>query len=344
MSAEDLQRVLDRFGGDREIAGAVVAVESAVDGRTWSGAIGEAELSTPFFVASVTKLYTSALIMRLVERGLVDLGQPIVDLLPDCPPLHVSRAGDATGEITVAQLLAHTSGLPDYFLGKRNGMSLEKTIRKGNDRSWTFDDVIEMNATMSPRFPPGTPGKANYSDTNYQLLGRIIEEVLGCSWAAALQAEVAGPLGLEKTWLYADPTDARPLPLRDGRNQLDIPQAMTSFGPDGGIVADAGDLMRFLRAFFEGELFDRSIVERMQADYNRIMFPLEAGLGLLRFRLPRALAPFGPSVELVGHSGLSGAFAFVAPNHQLYLAGTVNNLAKPRRPYQLMIRLVHAWS
>jgi len=343
MTAKDMQKVFDRFNRDREITGSVVAVESVADGGRWSAATGDAELSTPFFIASTTKLYTSALIMGLLERSLLDLDQPMVDLLPDCPPLHVGKAGDATGQITVAQLLAHTSGLPDYFSDKRNGTSLEKTLRGGNDRSWTFGDVTEMTAAMSPPFAPGTPGKAHYSDTNYQLLGRIIEEVLGCSYADALQTAIAEPLGLANTWLYSDPNDARPLPLRDGRRQLDIPQAMTSFGPDGGVVADVGDLLRFLRAFFEGELFDHSVLQRMQDEYNRIVFPLESGMGLLRFRVPRALAPFSPPVELVGHSGLSGAFAYLAPTQQLYMAGTVNNLAKPRRPYQLMIRLANVW-
>lgn len=339
-----MQKAFDRFGRDRDITGAVVMVESVADGGTWAAATGDADVTTPFFVASVTKLYTTAMIMRLVERGLLNLDQPMLDVLPECPPLHVSKAGDATGQITIAQLLAHTSGLPDYFSDKHNGTTLEKTIRGGTDRSWSFADVVEMSATMPPAFAPGRSGKAHYSDTNYQLLGRIIEEIVGRPYAEALQAEVAEPLGLENTWLYADRTDARPLPLRDGRTQLDIPKAMTSFGPDGGVVADVGDLLCFLRAFFEGELFDRSALARMQEDFNRIVFPLESGVGLLRFRLPKALAPFGPPVELIGHSGLSGAFAYLAPNQQMYMAGTVNNIAKPRRPYQLMIRLAAASS
>ena len=188
------------------------------------------------------------------------------------------------------------------------------------------------------RSPPGT-GSALYSDTNFQLLGRLIEEATGVSYAESLRIEIIEPLGVEGTWLYVDPADTRPAPLRDRKNRLDIPKAMTSFGPDGGIVATVGDLMTFLRGFFEGRLFDPSIIPQLQR-YNRIFFPLEYGVGFARFRLPRIFSPWAPSPELIGHSGLSGAFAFFAPERNTYLAGTVNNLARPSRSFRLMLRLL----
>jgi D-alanyl-D-alanine carboxypeptidase len=83
---------------------------------------------------------------------------------------------------------------------------------------------------------------------------------------------------------------------------------MASFGPDGGIVSTAGELMTFVRAFFEGGLFERATIGQLQ-DYRRIFFPLQYGVGFARFALPRVLG----GEELIGHSGLSGAFAFLAP-------------------------------
>lgn len=112
---------------------------------------------------------------------------------------------------------------------------------------------------------------------------------------------------------------------------------MTSFGPDGGIVSTAGDLMTFLRAFFEGGLFDRSLIEQL-ADYRRIFFPLQYGVGFARFSLPRLLG----GETMLGHSGLSGAFAFHAPGPGVFVTGTVNNIARPSRPFRLMQRLVRA--
>lgn len=342
MSDKDLRNVLDRFVRDDELTATSVALES-VDGRVnWSAATGDATTSTPFFIASTTKLYTTAIIMRLRQRGQLSLGDRVVDLIPGLPPLHVRAGVDSTAEITVTHLLTHTSGLPDYFSGKRSGPNLETLVREHGDRSWTFDDVLGWSAVMKPPFAPGTGRKASYSDTNFQLLGRIIEVLCDCSYGEALESEIFEPLGLANTWLYTDPDDDRPLPLRDGRSQLEIPKAMTSFGPDGGIVADSADLMTFVRGFFEAKLFDAADLDLMQRDFRRIMFPIKAGTGLLRFQTPRIMTPFGPPADFVGHSGLSGAFAYLAPRSGIYFAGTVNNIGKPRRPYQLMIRLLNA--
>ncbi len=254
--------------------------------------------------------------------------------------IHVFRGIDRTDQITVRHLMAQTSGLPDYFGGRRRGgKTLEHTLRSGSDVGWTLHNVLEAAREMGPAFLPGAPGRALYSDTNFQLLGRLIEEATGVSYADSLRGEIVGPLGLDHTWLYTDPADDRVLPLRDGRHRLDIPNAMASSGPDGGIAATVGDLMGFLRGFFEGRLFDPAIVTQLQR-YNRIFFPLEYGIGFARFRLPRIFSPWAPAPELIGHSGLSGAFAFFAPERHMYLAGTVNNLARPSRPFRLMLRLL----
>ena len=344
MNLDDrLQEVLERAAKDRELEGIVVAVEDE-RGLTWTGSTGNLTASTPFFIASVTKLYTAAIVHRLQERGHLSYDDRLVDRVKPSlvDGLHVHRGTDHTGEITLRHLLAHTSGLPDYFLGQRaDGPSLEKAIRAGHDVAWTLDDVLGWARDIGPKFRPGQPGKALYSDTNYQLLGRVIEEATGRSYADALHAEVIGPLGLERTWLYGDPGDDRPVPLRDGRAQADLPKAMTSFGPDGGIVSDSSDLMRFMRAFFGGQLFDRRALDQMMT-FNRIMYPLESGVGLMRFRVPRIFSPFRRQPALIGHSGLSGAFAFTAPERGVSLAGTVNNIAKPGRSFRLMLRLLDA--
>ncbi len=170
----------------------------------------------------------------------------------------------------------------------------------------------------------------------------VIEQVTGKEYAHVLHREVSTPLGLQDTYLSTSPSTCPsgrpPHPLRHGDHPLDIPRAMASFGPDGGIVSTANDLMRFAGGFFEGELFDMSTIERLQR-YRRIFFPLQYGVGIARFSMPRVLTPLG-ATELIGHSGLSGAFAFLAPSSGVYVTGTVNNIAKPQRSFQLMLRLV----
>lgn len=338
-----LQAVVERAGRDRQLTGIVAAVEHPASGLAWTGAHGECRPDTEFFVASTTKLHTTAIVLRLAERGVLRLDERLVDVLADderggIDRLHVIGGVDRTGEITVRHLMSQTSGLADYFQGTLpDGPSLERTLTSGIDRGWTAAESIELARRIGAAFPPGHRRKALYSDTNYQLLGMVIETVLGAPYAEAVQREIAEPLGLTHTRVYTDPTDTSALPLRYGDRALPIPMAMVGFGPDGGIVSTAGELMTFVRAFFEGGLFERGTIEQLQ-DYRRIFFPLQYGVGFARFAMPRLLG----GEELIGHSGLSGAFAFLAPGPGVYVTGTVNNIAKPGRPFRLMQRLARA--
>lgn len=336
-----LQCVVERSA--EGVDGIVVRVEQPGREFSWSTSCGAITDATPFFIASTTKLYTTAIIRRLIDRSVLSIDDRLIDRVApgEVDGLHVLRGTDHTSSITLRHLLAHTSGLPDYFSGRsprRGEPSLEKRVRGHVDVSWNSHDVVQWTRDRGGVFAPGRGRRARYSDTNFQLLGRVIEHATSTSYRQALENEVIGPLGLNDTWLYVDPADRRPLALRDGRRELCIPNAMVSFGPDGGVVATAADLMAFLRAFHTGVLFDD--LDPFSGEYRRVFFPLQAGVGHLRFRLPRAMWLRGTPPDLRGHSGLSGAFAFVDVDSGTYLAGTVNDIAQPSRSFKLMLQLV----
>lgn len=343
---EELSRRLERVV-ERAAAGVddvVVRLEQPARDISWSASCGEIGEATPFFVASTTKLYTAAIVRRLVERSELSLDDRLIDRVApgEVDGLHVHRGVDHTASITLRHLLAHTSGVPDYFSGRkqrRGEPSLDKQLRGNVDVSWNVSDAVRWARNDGARFAPGHGRLAFYSDTNYQLLGRVIEHATSTIYNEALEREVIQPLGLTDTWLYIDPADQRPLALRHARQQIHIPNAMVSFGPDGGIVATSADLMRFLAAIHTGELFETA-GEPFSGPYRRVFFPLQAGLGHMRFRLPRAMWLRGTPPDLRGHSGLSGAFAFVDVDSGTYLAGTVNDIAQPSRSFKLMLNLV----
>ncbi len=256
--------------------------------------------------------------------------------------LHIFRGIDYSQQITVRHLLGHTSGLPDYFQqrGDDRGRSLQDELLYGDDQSWSFEDAIVRSKKLQPLFPPGQKGRAHYSDTNFQLLGKLIETIRSESFAALCQKSICRPLGLQKTYLYQDFRDATPKVMHYRSGLLEIPKAMSSFGPDGGIVSTASELLNFLDAFFMGRLFARSLLE-LSGNWNRIFFPLQAGLGIHRFKLPWILNPFGQVPELVGHSGLSGVLAYYDPAKKIMIAGTVNQVAHPSLSFRLAIKIMH---
>lgn len=321
----------------------------ALESRTGEVAYRFGDPTRPFFIASATKLFTSALMARLHERGTVDWDQPFARFLPALDVTNLARLGeqDHTARITVRQLLAHTSGLPDYFEGRRRGGPTTFARALQADFGWSVDEVVRWGRQeQRPHFAPGTGRKAHYSDTNYQLLGAIIEHAHGAPYEEVVAREIAGPLGLTRTWCFGRGTLDRfreVAAMRNGEAVPHLPRVMASVGADGGVVSTLDDAILFLRGFFGGALFGRPLLAEMQATWRRIFFPLEYGTGLMRFRVPWFFSPFRRFPDFVGHSGASGTVMFYCPERELFVAGTLNQLQRRSAPYQLMLRAVSGW-
>lgn len=354
MDQAALQALADKQVGGN-IHNIVIGVQSA-DGRIDLGAAaGIADpatgapmtVETPYFLASIAKMYTAAAILKLHESGRLSLDAPLGDYLPaeTIQGIHVMGGRDYTPQIKVYHLVSHTSGLPDYFDDKpKGGRSLFDDLKDGQDRAMDLDQVLAIARSIPPKFAPGASGKAHYADTNFQLLGAIIEAVTGQPIADAFQAMIFGPLGLAHTCAYdhTNPRPDAPAAMYLGDTVAHLPLFMSTTAPDGGLVATVGESLAFLRAFFAGELFDQALLARMTARWNRIFFPMQYGYALMRFTLPRLFSPFKPLPALIGHSGSSGSFAFHCPARALYIAGTVNQVGAPAKPFRLMMRIINS--
>ncbi len=334
-----LQAVLDKVTDGTKIFGTSFALKK--DSLMWCGSAGDLQKDQAYFIASTTKLFTTALILRLKSEGKLNLDDKISKYLSPSilQDLHVYKGHDYSGEITIKQLLAHTSGLPDYFQGKgTNGQSLEDELKSGHDQAWTFEQAIERAKSIKPLFVPGAKGKAHYSDANFQLLGRIIEISTNKSYSENCNQLIIKPLCLSSTYLYHDCNDTTPKALYFKNNKLIIPKAMASFGADGGIVSTSGDLLIFIQAFFTGTLFPAEYINELQ-QWNKIFFPMRSGIGIHLFKLPWLFNPTGAVPYFIGHSGLSGALAYYSPQENLFIVGTVNQVAHPDISFKTMIKL-----
>jgi D-alanyl-D-alanine carboxypeptidase len=365
----ELERALARVVGRRGIRHAVLAVESGDRALSWIGAAGEARpdgppmrSDTPFHYASVTKLYTAVAVMQLCERGRVDLDAAIPTYLSPAlaAGLHRLDGVDHSGAITVRHLLSHTSGLPDYFLDAPEGDSSYTDRIVQGDFGYTIEDVVSRVRRLVPYFPPQDPDsrrqRARYSDTNFVLLGAIVEAVTGRSFQQVVEAEILRPLGLHDTWFAGHPPGgpARPTAaMWSGDAVLAVPEAMASMAPEGGLVGTAADALDFLRALTRGAPFQHEeTLGHVLARWNRfglprdraaIMapgWPIEYGLGIERFRLPPLLGAGRRTPTFIGHSGASGSWLFWCPDHDLYLAGTVDQTTAAGVAYRLLPRIV----
>ena len=333
------QAVLEKIVDGKKVFGTSFALKT--DTLFWQGSAGNFTTDQSYFIASTTKLFTTAIILKLVSLGKLNLDDTINNYLDKSTTrgLHLFKGIDYSNKITIKHLLAHTSGLPDYFQGKEShGYSLEKELMAGRDQFWTFEQAIERTKKMKPLFAPGTNSKANYADSNFQLLGKIIEIVTKQSYSEICNEQIINPLGLNKTFVYQNYTDNSPIALYYKNKELNIPKAMTSFGSDGGIVSTSTDLLVFIEAFFSGKLFPKVYIDQLQV-WNNIFFPMKSGIGIHLFKLPWFFNPFGTVPYYLGHSGLSGALAFYCPKENLYIAGTVNQVANPEISFKTMIQL-----
>ncbi|NQV06341.1 beta-lactamase family protein [bacterium] len=349
-----VQTMVDRYVSRGQAHGIVAGIQSEnghIDAAAAAGFCdvdGSAEMTpdTPYHLASITKMYTATAVMKLAGSREIDLDSPISEYLGEdlVEGIHVIDGTDHGGSITVAQLLDQTSGLADYFDGTpKGGSSLADDLRQGRDRALTIGDVCAIVRLLSPEFAPGAGDgrRAHYSDTNYSLLGAIIEAVTGRNVAGTFKETIFEPLGLQHTYVF-DHTLTQPAPaaMYFKARALDIPLAMSSFAPDGGVVSTLVESLRFLRALFGGELLTGDQLALMTQQWNPIFFPLEYGGGLMRFAVPRWMSPFKAPPGLIGHSGSTGSFAFHDPKRAIYVAGTFNQMENPGRPYRLMTRMI----
>lgn len=346
-----------------------VASVATADGFWWSNAAGDADgegtpmtSATPFHIASIDKLLTATVVMRLHETQQVALDSPLFDYLPQSLVAGIHRIGntDRSGSITVRHLLAHTSGLPDCFEDRpRGGISRMERLFLEGDQTWTLADLMEdVRDRLAPRFPPQSEGatrqKIRYSDTNYQLLLALIETVTGRPVHEVFDEILFRPLGMRQTWFEGRSLPADPSPpaaaIWFGAKRLDLPLALSVFP---SIYSTCRDLTSFMTAFSRGDLFDDpATLETMQRRWNRFGFPLdraalhapgwpiEYGLGIMRFRLPIVFSGLRRLPAVTGHTGLTGSWLFFCPELSLVAAGTVDQLTAGAVPYRFVPKLL----
>lgn len=365
MDAMNLQsRLLDEVERlvtkNDDIFSAVLGVSRVAGDFDWVGAAGNAypdqsepmKVDTPIFIASITKMFTGAATMILEERGALSLKDPISNYLPSpiLEGLHVYKGRDYSNQLTIYHLISQTSGLPDYFEESTGGKkSLFDRIVAGDNIEWNVEGAARIaKSGLKPKFPPepegqsGSGNKAHYSDTNYQLLGAVLESVTQDPLQEVFSEFIIEPLALSSTYLYNHkaPKPIAPANIYYKKKPLFIGNAMTSFGPDGGMVSTVEDSLKFIRYFMEGGLFTSpSTLQRMQ-NWKSIFFPFQYGLSLMRFKLPKIFSPFSASPNLIGHSGASSAFLFHSDVSELYIGGTLNQLDNRRRPVNLMLKVI----
>ena len=298
-SQEEVQSALEQA-----VAAGIPGIALEIQGRGGSEFLtaGSASLENEqpltsedtFRIASVTKAFTAAVVMELVEEGALSLDDTVEQWAPG-----LLAEGNS---ITVRHLLGHTSGLADYTEDEN---FVEAFVA---DEDLPPQQLVSFVSSESLAFEPGT--QYEYSDTDNIVLGMIVEAAAGRSYEQELSSRVLDPMELQATVLPNSPEMPDPHaegyqypPESEGAGELE--NVTTALDPSaawasGALVSTSSDLSRFFRGLLGGELVGEGTLEQMKETLAGEGDPSgpgtkRAGLGIFSYELPCG--------EVWGHTG-----------------------------------------
>lgn len=290
-------------------------------------------------LASVGKLFTATLISMLYDSGHLSFEDKIEKYLDAnlMRGLHVYRGKDFSGDIHIKHLLKQTSGLNDVFtpLFKKmvNNPSLELTVREALE--WGKSNLK----------PVGKPGQKHfYTDTNYYLLGLIIEAITGQPFQDVLHDMILEPLQMDNAYVhsYSKPKNTPLHPpaniYLDNTNFIENERVGKIDYAGGGVVAPLAEFLLFMKALVNGRLVKEATLQQMINDDVKMGFPaigFEYGYSVWK---PKAIPLLMPKKYFCwGCVGITGAFMFFHPQTEGYIIGTFNDNSYTSKALRFML-------
>lgn len=291
------------------------------------------------YMASVGKLFTATIICMLHEKGELAFNDKISNYLDAdlLDKLHVYKGKDYSHEITVRQLLKQTSGLYDSF------WPLLKKILKDPDYLMTpREAVIWGKENLKPKSKPGR--KHYYTDTNYYLLGFIIESITKKPFHEVLHQYIFEPLGMKNSYMqgYSEPAIKPEYPVAGYYiNDIDG-SALENFpGIDytgGGVVATLDDYLKFMKALVNKKLINNETLQLMLSDDVKKYPTIRYGYAIWKFITIPVLMP--EKYNCWGCVGATGAFMFFHPKTESYIIGSFNDVSYRSKALRFMLTKV----
>ena len=326
-----LQALLDSVVEAGSTPGIMMRLDVPSLDFSWSGVSGVSDIGTgtpltranPVRIASNTKTYVAAAILRLWEEGRLGLDDPLSTHLPAEYAEMLAADGYDLEAITIRHLLTHTSGLYDYA---DRDLFIEAILADPTHR-WTPAEQIGLAVEWGD--PYGEPGEVyRYSDTGYVVLGLVLESVYGKPLAASLR-ELLNFEGLGMTSTWMETLEDPPAGAADRAHQYlgeldtyDFDPSLDLYG-GGGLVSTADDMAVFMRALFIGGVYQRAstadtmltTVTGAKAGPDLSGSPMVPG----RYRMGVEVRDLG-GLEVYMHTGFWGTIAAYFPGQDIALS------------------------
>jgi D-alanyl-D-alanine carboxypeptidase len=293
----------------------------------------EGAYNQPFHIASIGKMMTASIIGILSDKKQLNLDDYITTYLSAdmLSGLFVHDGTDYQEQITIGQLLSHTSGIADYFESTVHaGSSFVDQIINEPDKLWTPQMLIDF--TRNNQSTHSAPGSFYYSDTGYVLLGLIIEKVTRQQFHKVLADLVFKPVGMDDSYLLFGGQPSHPkqpiAPIWFNGKEISSLNMLSCDWAGGGVVSTLTDLLAFQRAFWSGKIVSQDFVEIMSTISNKFREGMFYGSGMMELRYEGFFFLLRGLPRPKGHSGILATAMFYDQTNDVH---TIINLGSNKR-------------
>jgi D-alanyl-D-alanine carboxypeptidase len=293
-------------------------------------------------LASVGKLFTATVIGMLHDKGLLNFEDRIAQYLDAelMSKLHVYRGREYSGDITIKHLLKQTSGLNDVFF------HLLKKMIANPDLKISVREALEWGKTNLK--PVGKPGQRHYyTDTNYYLLGLIIESITNKPFHDVMHEMIFDPLNMENAFIngFSEPKVQPQYPPAHiylyNINFIEDKRIAQMDYAGGGVVAPLSEYLVFMKSLVNNQLVKEETLNKMINDDTKMGFPaigFDYGYSIWK---PKAIPLMLPEKYFCwGCVGITGAFMFFHPQTETFVIGTFNDKSYTSKALRFMLMKV----
>ncbi|UKS29675.1 beta-lactamase family protein [Paenibacillus sp. HWE-109] len=329
---QDHNSVKQAMGETLQLGFPGILAKTTEGGKKWGYATGVANLSTKkpmetdyrFRIGSVTKTFTATVVLQLAGENRLNLDDSIEKWLPSV----IQGNGYNGNQITIRQILNHTSGIAEYSRSKDADFMDTK-------KSYTAEEIVRLGISLPPDFVPGKGW--SYSNTGYVLLGILIEKVTGNSYAEEIENRIIEPLELLDTFLPGNSSvipgtkHARGYSQPDEASEIkDVTYYNPSAGSSAGdMISDADDLNKFFSYLLGGKLLKEEQLKQMLTTVPVGRNGIEGyGLGISEIKLSNGVSIWGHTGGILGFSTIAGGT--LGGNHTLVVS--LNSLGRDNSP------------
>lgn len=271
----------------------------------------------PFHVASIGKTFTATLVAMLQEEGKIKFSDPVSQYLDNkqLEGLFVFKGVDYQKDVTIEQLMAHTSGIADYFADPTlDGPTIADLIISEPNKLWMPQELIDF--TRNQMKAVGKPGDIyHYSDSGYVLLGLLIEKIENKTFDQVLKDRIFIPLMMEDSYmaLRSKPINLNETPIADiwfKGVEVSKFNSLTVDWTGGGIISTPEDLLKFQTALQAGKLINPDTLKTLFTMRNKFQSGIYYGLGTMEIKFEEFFPLLRGMPRVVGHIGVLSTHMF----------------------------------